>query len=444
MNQTNTSNWIARRHAVVPRGVGQFAGETTAASAKGARITDADGNEIIDFAGGIGVMNVGHCDPRVVAAIRDQADKLIHACIHVATYEPYLALCEKLVELLPHGEATKVMLVNSGAEAVENAIKIARQATGRSAVLCFSEAFHGRTLLAASLTSKTTYKLGCGPYAPEIYRIPYPDRFHNGQGLDEATFVARELARLEESFGNLVPANQVAAIIIEPVLGEGGFIPAPAAYLQGLRAACDRHGIMLICDEVQSGFARTGAWSAYEQAGIVPDLSTWAKSMGGGMPISAVMGKAAVMDAALPGTVGGTYGGNPVACAAALATLESMEAMDLNAKGRALGATIRARFEAIAARCDLIGDVRGLGSMIGVEFCHDRDPTRPAKAAVDAITKYCREHGVLVIPASRNGNVLRVLSPLVIDDADLERALSTIEAAIDSFVANSLTTDTTA
>lgn len=432
-SENQKHDWIKRRHAVVARGVGQFAGDLTARSAHGARITDAGGREVIDLAGGIGVMNVGHCDDRVVAAIRAQAGELLHTCIHIATYEPYLALCEKLVEILPHGDATKVMLVNSGAEAVENAIKIARQATGRDAVICFSEAFHGRTLLALSLTSKTTYKLGCGPFAPEIYRLPYPDRFHLGGGLSEDEFVARELDRFEQAFGNMVPANQVAAVILEPVLGEGGFIPAPFGFLRGLREICDRHGIVMICDEVQSGFARTGAWSAYEQAGIIPDLSTWAKSMGGGLPIAAVMGKAAVMDAALPGTIGGTYGGNPVSCAAAVATIASMEEQGLNERARVIGDTIRARFERIAERCDMIGDVRGLGAMIGVEFCHDRDPGRPAKEIVDFITTTCREQGVLVIAASRTGNVVRILSPLVISDEDLERALQTIEAAIDAY-----------
>jgi len=425
--------WIARRHAVVPRGVGQFAGDITAATAQGAQIHDANGQTILDLAGGIGVMNVGHCDANVVAAIQAQAAKLLHACIHVATYEPYLALCEKLVEILPHGGPTKAVLANSGAEAVENAIKFARQATGRGAVLCFSEAFHGRTMLAMTLTSKTTYKLGCGPFAPEVYRLPYPDRFHLGDGLSEKDFVERELQRIRHAFGNLVPASQVAAVIIEPVLGEGGFIPAPFGYLQGLRDICDEHGIMLICDEVQSGFGRTGAWSAYEHSGIVPDISTWAKSMGGGMPISAILGKAEIMDAALPGTIGGTYGGNPVSCAAALATIESMESLQLNQRAQVVGAEVRSRFERLAKRSSLIGDVRGLGAMIGVEFCHDRDPKRPAKDVVDAITRHCRENNVLVIPASRHGNVLRILSPLVIDDADLDRALCTIEAAVDAF-----------
>jgi 4-aminobutyrate aminotransferase/(S)-3-amino-2-methylpropionate transaminase len=430
MSSNPSQELIRRRQAVVARGVGQFAGDTTAVTARGARLTDADGRELIDFAGGIGVMNVGHCDPRVVEAIKRQAERLIHGCIHVATYEPYVALCEKLVELLPHGGPTKAALFNSGAEAVENAIKIARQATGRSAVFCFTEAFHGRTLMALTLTSKTGYKLGCGPFAPEVYRLPFPNHFRDGRGLSLDAFVARQLAGVEEAFVNRVPAQHVAAVIIEPVLGEGGFIPAPAAYLRGLREICDRHGILLILDEVQSGFGRTGRWAAYEHSGVVPDLSTWAKSMGGGMPISAVLGKAAVMDAALPGTVGGTYGGNPVACAAALAAIESMQALDINGRGARLGKIVRDRFEALKERSNLVGDVRGLGSMIGLELCYDGDPARPAKEAVSAVTAACLAQGVLVLPAGPHGNVLRVLAPLVISDVDLARGLDAIEEAV--------------
>ena len=427
---SKSQSLIERRRAVVARGVGQFAGETSVATASGARLVDADGRTLIDFAGGIGVMNVGHCDPRVVAAITEQATRLIHSCIHVATYEPYVALCEKLVELLPHGGPTKAALFNSGSEAVENAVKIARQATGRPAVLCYTEAFHGRTMMSMTLTSKTAYKIGCGPFAPEVYRLPYPNHFRDGDGLSLDDFVAREMARLERAFVNVVSAEHVAAIIIETVLGEGGFMPAPAGYLRGLRDTCDRHGILLICDEVQSGFCRTGRWAAYEHAGVVPDLSTWAKSMGGGMPISAVLGKADVIDAAQPGTIGGTYGGNPVACAAALATIETMQALDLNERATRIGATVRARFEQLAERCDLVGEVRGLGAMIALELCHGRDPARPARAAMTAVTRMCLEKGVLVLPAGPHGNVMRILCPLVIDDADLERGLTVIEEAV--------------
>lgn len=427
---SKSKSLIQRRHAAIPRGVGQFAGDTTAVSASMGRMTDADGRELIDLAGGIGVMNVGHCHPEVVQAIQQQAARLIHASIHVATYEPYVALCEKLNALLPHGQATKTMLLNSGAEAVENAIKIARQATGRPAVLCYSEAFHGRTLLCASLTSKTGYKTGCGPFAPEVYRLPFPNRFRYGDGLDEDAFVARELGRLEQAFVNLVPAEHVAAVIIEVVQGEGGFVVVPRGYLEGLRRICDRHGILLICDEVQSGFARTGAWAAYQHFGVTPDLSTWAKSMGGGMPISAVMGRAEVMDAARPGTLGGTYGGNPVACAAALATIAVMEREDLCRRGQAVGDKVRAALLALQQRCDLVADVRGLGAMLAAEFLHDGDLARPATEVVAEALRLCREQGVLCIPAGPTASILRILSPLTIGDADLDRAMTVLSEAV--------------
>jgi 4-aminobutyrate aminotransferase/(S)-3-amino-2-methylpropionate transaminase len=271
-----------------------------------------------------------------------------------------------------------------------------------------------------------------------VYRLPFPNHFRDGGGLDLDAFVERELARLEEAFVNYVPVQQVAAIIIEPVLGEGGFIPAPAAYLRGLREICDRHGIVLIFDEVQSGFGRTGRWAAYEHAGVVPDISTWAKSMGGGMPISAVLGKAEILDRAEPSTVGGTYGGNPVACAAALAAIQTMEEMDLNARGAEIGEKVRARFEALKEESELVADVRGLGAMIGLELCRDGDPGQPAGDAVTAITAACRERGVLVLPAGPHGNVVRVLSPLVISDEDLERGLVAIEEAVRSVSAGAM------
>jgi 4-aminobutyrate aminotransferase/(S)-3-amino-2-methylpropionate transaminase len=339
-------------------------------------------------------------------------------------------LCEKLNALLPHGGPTKTMLVNSGAEAIENAIKVARQATGRPAVLCYTGAFHGRTMMGMSLTSKTGYKTGCGPYAPEIYRLPYPSYFHDGGGLDRDAFVERELQRLQDAFLTHVPAKQVAAVIIEPVLGEGGFVVAPAEYLRGLRKICDENGILLICDEVQSGFCRTGRWAAYEHARIVPDISAWAKSMGGGLPIGAVIGKAEVMDAAQPGTLGGTYGGNPVACASALAVIALMESENLNARAVAIGDRVRARFQALQKKCDVIGDVRGLGAMIGMELCYGGDPNRPAASVVAAALARCREKRVLVLPAGAHGNIIRVLSPLVIEDAQLDRGLQVIEESI--------------
>lgn len=427
-----TNDLIARRDHVVCRGVGRLS-NMTAASASGATLVDADGREYIDFAGGIGVMNIGHGDPDVVAAIRDQAGRLLHTCIHVATYEPYVALCEKLVELFPHGRNTKAMLVNSGAEAVENAIKIARQATGRDAIICFTGGFHGRTLLATTLTSKVSYKVGCGPFAPEIYRLPYPV-VRPRSGVSEEQVAACELARLRSALLDTVAATNVAAIIIELVQGEGGFNVAPKSYIQGLRTICDEHGIVLIIDEVQTGFARTGRWAAYEHYGVVPDLSPWAKSMGGGLPISCVIGKAEIMDRVTPGTLGGTYGGNPVACAAALATIRRMEELQLNARAEKIGATIRSRFEAIAANVPEVADVRGLGAMMAIEFTERGNQSKPAKELVARVVDRCRNDGLLIIPAGVHGNVIRVLSPLVISDDELGRGLDILENAIMSSV----------
>ena len=326
-----TEALIERRKAVVARGVSVFVASSSV-EGHDATIIDADGNELIDFGGGIGVVNAGHCPAPVVKAIQDQAARLIHSSFNISTYELYLELCEKLVSLFPHGSDTKVMLTNTGAESVENAIKIARQATKRSAVLCFSDAFHGRTMMAMTLTSKIDYKINCGPFAPEVYRMPFPNYYHEGKGMSEDDFVEQELQKLHDATHTLVDPNNVAAVIIELVQGEGGFNVAPQKYVEGLREFCDKFGIMLIFDEVQSGFCRTGKWAAYEHYGVTPDISTWAKSMGSGMPIGAVIGKAEVMDGAAVGTIGGTYPGNPVCCAAAVATIKYMEEIDLNNK----------------------------------------------------------------------------------------------------------------
>lgn len=427
---TKSQELIARRKAAVPNGVGMF-NYATAAKASGATITDADGRELIDFAGGIGVVNAGHCPPPVVKAIQEQAAKFLHVSFNVASYEPYIALCERLNALLPHGGPTKTLLVSTGAEAVENAIKIARQATKRSGVLCFTDAFHGRTMMAMTLTSKVGYKPDCGPFAPEVYRTQYPNYFRFGAGRSEAEFAQAELHRLEELTHNTVAPNELAAIIIEVVQGEGGFNVAPEAYLHGLRAFCDKHGIMLIFDEVQAGFGRTGAWSAYEHFGVIPDLSTWAKSLGSGMPIAAVMGKAEIMDKAGPSSIGGTYIGNPVSCAAALATLDYMEEIDINAKGRHVGNVIRARFEKMKAKHSCIGDVRGLGAMMAMEFNLDRDPMRPDADTCTKLMNACAKRDLVVITAGTDKNVIRVLSPLVISDELLNRGLDIMEEELE-------------
>lgn len=414
---------------MVANGVGVF-NTVTAQDAKGAIIIDADGRELIDFAGGIGVVNAGHCPPPVVAAIREQAGKYLHTSFNVVTYEPYIQLCEELVEILPHGDQTKAMLVSTGAEAVENAVKIARQATKRSAILCYTDAFHGRTMMAMTLTSKINYKLGSGPYAPEVYRLPFPNfyRYHGAKSMDE--FVENELKRLYESTHNLVDPHSVAAVILEPIQGEGGFNPVPKKYLEGLRAFCDEYGILLIMDEIQSGFCRTGHWASWQHYGVQPDISTYAKSLGSGLPIAAVLGRAEIMDAAVPGSIGGTYIGSPICCAAASATIQFMKDENLNQRAKKIGKTILDRLLKLKSKCTSIGDVRGLGAMIAMEFVKNNDPRQPDHEVVHQIIDGCADQGLIVISAGTFKNVIRILSPLVITDEQLEKGLSILENEI--------------
>lgn len=423
---SNSAKILAKRKQFVPDAIGIF-NPSTAASAGGSTIIDADGKEMIDFAGGIGVVNAGHCPPPVVKAIAEQAAKLIHCSFNVASYEAYTLLAEKLATMFPHGNATKVMLTNSGAESVENAIKIARQATGRPAIICYEGAFHGRSMMAMTLTSKVGYKMGCGPFAPEVYRLPYPDYYRDGNGLHEDEFSYMHLRELEIFFQTQVPQQQVAAIIIEPVQGEGGFNVVPQKYLKGLRKICDAYGILLILDEVQSGFGRTGKWAAYQHFDVTPDLSTWAKSMGSGMPIGCVIGRADIMDSCKPSTIGGTYPGNPVCCAASLATIQYMEEIDINALGEKVGTIVRKRFNEMKDKFSAIGDVRGLGAMMAFELVKNNDPFQPDGDTCKKLIGYCAEHGLIVINAGINGNVIRVLGPLVISEALLNKGLDIIE-----------------
>lgn len=423
---SNSQKILDRRKQFVPNAIGIF-NPSTAASASGSIITDADGKDMIDFAGGIGVVNAGHCPPPVVKAIAEQAAKLIHCSFNVASYELYMQLAEKLATLFPHGEHTKVMLTNSGAESVENAIKIARQATGRQAIICYDGAFHGRTMMSMTLTSKVGYKLGCGPFAPEVYRLPFPDTYRYGNGMSEDDFADLHLRELENFFHTNVPQTAVAAIIIEPVQGEGGFNVVPAKYLQGLRKICDEYGIILILDEVQSGFGRTGKWAAYEHFGVTPDISTWAKSMGSGMPIGCVIGKAHIMDSCKPSTIGGTYPGNPVCCAAAIATIQYMEEININALGENVGNIVRRRFNEMKEDFTAIGNVRGLGAMMAFELIKNNDPFQPDADTCKKLIAYCANNGLIVISAGVNGNVIRVLSPLVISEDLLNKGLDIIE-----------------
>jgi len=426
---TKSEQLLERRKNAVANGVGVF-NTATVQHAKGAIITDVDGRELIDFAGGIGVVNAGHCPEPVVEAIREQAGKYLHTSFNVVTYEPYIQLCEELCEILPHGEKTKAMLISTGAEAVENAIKIARQATKRSAVLCYTGAYHGRTMMAMTLTSKVNYKFDCGPFAPEVYRLPFPNfyRYHGTKTMDE--FVDEELKRLRESKYNVVDTDSLAAIILEPIQGEGGFNPIPKKYLEGLREFCTEHGIMLIFDEVQSGFCRTGHWASWQHYGVTPDLSTYAKSMGSGLPIAAVVGKAEVMDAAAGGTIGGTYIGSPLSCVASLATIKYMKDLNLNERANQVGKIIMDRLDILRKKLPEIGDVRGVGAMIGIEFVHDNDPRKPNGELCDLIVKGCAEEGLIVLSAGTFKNIIRILSPLVITDEQLNQGLTILENQI--------------
>ena len=426
---TKSQELFERRKNAVANGVGIF-NTATARNAKGAIITNEDGEELIDFAGGIGVVNAGHCPEPVVAAIREQAGKYLHTSFNVTTYEPYVELCEQLAEILPHGEKTKSLLICTGAEAVENAIKIARMATKRQGVLCFTDAYHGRTMMAMTLTSKINYKIDCGPFAPEVYRLPFPNYYRYGQGKSLDEFVEQELKRLHESGHTLVMPGSLAAIILEPIQGEGGFNAVPQKYLEGLRAYCDQHGIMLILDEIQSGFARTGNWASWQEYGVTPDLSTYAKSMGSGMPIAAVVGRAEVMDAAGPATIGGTYIGNPICCAAALATIKYMKEIDLNARAVHLGKLFMARFEKLQKEVPAIGDVRGFGAMNALEFVKNNDPTQPDGELCLQIVSACAERGLILLSAGTFKNIIRVLSPLVITDEQFSRGLDILEEVI--------------
>ena len=396
---------------------------------RGATLTDVDGNVFIDFTGGVGCLNVGHSHPRVVEAVQEQAARFTHTDFTVVPYELYITLAERLLEHAPFRGPAKAAFFNAGAEAVENAVKLARLATGRPAVIAFDGAFHGRTLLSMTLTSKPhPYKLGMGPLAPEVYRAPFPNDYRDP---DAAT----ALAELRSLFVTQVAAEQVAAIVIEPEQGEGGFIPAPQEFMSGLRALCDEHGIVLIVDEVQTAFARTGRFFAIEHYGIEPDLITVAKSIAAGLPLSGVLGKAEIVDAAHDGAIGGTYVGNPVAQAAALAVLDVIDDESLVERANLIGETMRARMHAWQERFEPIGDVRGLGAMLAIELVSDRGTKEPAPELAQSVIDAATERGLLLLKAGVHGNCIRVLCPLVITDAELDEALAVWDEALESALA---------
>jgi 4-aminobutyrate aminotransferase / (S)-3-amino-2-methylpropionate transaminase / 5-aminovalerate transaminase len=421
---------LERRNAAVPRGVASATG-VFAARAENAEIWDVEGNRYIDFAGGIGVLNAGHRHPKVMAAIAAQLERFTHPCFQVTPYEPYVALAEKLNRLSPTKKPNKTIFLTTGAEAIENAVKIARGATKRPAVISFVGGFHGRTLMTMALTGKVEpYKRGFGPFPGEVYHLPYPNRFHDVEPADS-------LRALEFLFKADVEPTRVAAIIIEPVQGEGGFYIAPAEFLRELRAICDKHGILLIADEIQCGCGRTGKMFAIEHAGVAPDLVTMAKSLAGGMPLSAVTGHAAVLDAVDPGGLGGTYAGNPVACAAALAVLEVFEEERLLERSAKIGERIQKRMTELASsnRFPCIGEVRGLGGMVAVELVEDRATKTPAPALTKRWAERSLKNGLILLTCGVYANVARVLVPLTASDDIIGEGLAILERSLDEAMA---------
>jgi 4-aminobutyrate aminotransferase/(S)-3-amino-2-methylpropionate transaminase len=419
----NAEELKALRERYVPRGV-TTAHPLVADHAQGSELWDTSGRRYIDFVGGIGVMNVGHNHPRVMAAVRAQLERATHMAFQVVMYESYLRLAERLCAVAPGAGEKKAIFFSTGAEAVENAVKIARAATGRSAVISFTGGFHGRTLLTLSLTGTVNpYKQNFGPYAAEIYQTPFPYAYR-GWTTEAA------LAQLDDLFASVVAPERVAAIIIEPVLGEGGFVPAPFDFLRALRALTERHGILLIADEIQTGFGRTGKFFAIEHSGVTPDLVTVAKSLAAGFPLSAVVGRAEVMDAPAPGGLGGTYAGNPVACAAGLAVMDVMRDERLPERAARIGSVTEERMRTWAAEHDLVGDVRVLGAMAGIELVRDRKTKVPADTETARILTLARERGLLLLRSGMHHNVIRTLMPLTIPDEQLMEGLDILGSAL--------------
>jgi 4-aminobutyrate aminotransferase/(S)-3-amino-2-methylpropionate transaminase len=428
-DQTN-AQLIARRDAAVPRGVASAA-PIYARYAENAELWDVEGNRYIDFCGGIGVLNTGHRHPKVIAAAKAQEDHYTHTSFQVVPYEPYIELAERLNDLAPGSAPKKTLLVTTGAEAVENAVKIARAATGRPGVIAFTGGYHGRTLLTLGMTGKVSpYKKNVGPFPADVFRAPFPS-VRDGITVDDA------ITGLKNLFLTDAQPDRVAAIIIEPVLGEGGYVPVPAQMMQQLREICDQHGILLIADEVQAGFGRTGTWFAIEHSGVVPDLITVAKSMAGGYPLAGVIGRADVMDAMDPGGLGGTYGGNPVACAAALAAIDAIEQEGLLARSTAMGETLKARFAEIGARSApyRFWDIRGLGAMVAVEFVTDFDSAAPDADFTKRVIGHALKRGLLLLACGMHGNAIRVMVPLTASDAIVEEGLAIFEESVQAAIA---------
>lgn len=421
---------MSRRNLAVVRGA-YHATPVFVAKAEGAVIEDVDGNRMIDLAGGIGCLNTGHRAAGVVDAVKRQLDRFLHTSFNVLPYESYIAVCEKLNALAPGKGPKKTVLLNTGAEAVENAIKIARSYTKRQAIICFEDAFHGRTYMAMAATSKThPYKAGFEPFPADVYRIPYAYCFRCSYSLAYPSCEVYCARHIEDTFKRVVAAESVAAVIVEPILGEGGFVTPPPEFYPTLAEICRRHGILLIADEVQTGFARTGAMFTCERLGLDPDLVTMAKSLTGGFPMGAVTGRADIMDAPGVGQLGGTFGGNPVACEAALAVFEIIEKDNLCARANVLGERFRKRALKWQAQWELVGDVRGLGAMQALELVRCKATREPADDETKQVSQYCYEHGLITITAGSYSNVIRLLMPLVISDAQMDEAMDVLEAAL--------------
>src|SRR5271170_7913873 len=401
------------------------------AKSEGAVVEDVDGNRLIDFAGGIGCLNTGHRAPAVVDAVRRQLDRFLHTSFNVLPYESYIAVCERLNALAPGNGPKKTILLNTGAEAVENAIKIARSYTKRPAIICFEDAFHGRTYMAMAATSKThPYKAGFEPFPSDIYRIPYAYCYRCSYSMKYPSCEVHCARHIEDTFKRVVAAESVAAVIVEPILGEGGFVTPPPEFYPTLTEICRKYGILLIADEVQTGFARTGAMFACERLGLDPDLVAMAKSLTGGLPMAAVTGRADIMDAQGVGQLGGTFSGNPLACEAALAVFDIIEKENLCARANLLGEGFRKRAAKWQARWQLVGEVRGLGAMQALELVRSKATREPADEETKQVSQYCYEHGLVLITAGSYGNVIRLLMPLVVTDSQMDEAMDVLESAL--------------
>lgn len=424
---------IERRHAATPKAIG-CAYPVVIERGEGAMIEDVDGNRFLDWIGGVGVLNIGYSQPEVVEAVKAQAEKYFHGMFNVVTHEGYVALAEKLCQIAPvKGEAKKAYFANSGAEADENAVKIAKAYTGRPNIIVFSGAFHGRTLLTMSMTSKKAYAVGMGPFPDGIYRAQFPNYYRNPEGLPQEAAVDYYMKSIYDVFEQCAPANTIAAMVVEPLQGEGGFIPAPIEWVKAVRKVCDENGILLVADEVQSGFCRTGRMFAtdyWKEAGVQPDIISTAKSIAGGVPLSAIIASADIMDSPAPGTIGGTFCGNALACAAALKVIEIMERDHLAERSCEIGEKVTARYNAMKEKYECVGDVRGLGGMIGIEFVTDKASKTPDAKLTSAVIQECAKHGLMVEGAGTYNNVIRFLAPLVMTDEQLAAGLDIFENAV--------------